>query len=155
MNWVIISSGNSLSPVRCQAITRTNADLLSIGLLGTIYNEIWIGILSFSFKKMHLKMSSANMTAILSRGRWVNTLTLCSTLCLLADGLVGICRHNCNKILVPYIIENRVILLTSLAKATTQFFPVVLAAEVRSPVNICPSYSKTTDVNVITTATRR
>ena len=30
------------------------------------------GILSFSFKKMHLKMSSARMAAILSRGRWVN-----------------------------------------------------------------------------------
>ena len=28
MNWVIISSGNGLAPVRCQAITWTNADVL-------------------------------------------------------------------------------------------------------------------------------
>ena len=54
-NWVSIGSGNGLSPVRCQAITWTNADLLSIGLLGTTFSEIRIGILSFSFKKMQLK----------------------------------------------------------------------------------------------------
>ena len=30
--------------------------------------QIWIGSLSFSFKKMHLKMSSAKMAAVLSRG---------------------------------------------------------------------------------------
>ena len=35
------------------------------------FSEIWIGIVTFSFKKMHLKMSSAKMAAILSRGRWV------------------------------------------------------------------------------------
>ena len=74
MNWVIIGSGNGLSPDRRQAITWTNADLLSIGLLGTYFSEIWIGILSFSFKKMQLKMLSAKMSAILSRGRWVNGL---------------------------------------------------------------------------------
>ena len=44
---------------RSQASTWTNDSLLSIGLLGTNFSEIWIGILSFSFKKMHLKMSSA------------------------------------------------------------------------------------------------
>ena len=71
VNWVIISSGNGLSPLRRQAITWANAGLLSIGLLGTNFNEIRIGILSFSFKKMHLKLSSANIAAILSRGRWV------------------------------------------------------------------------------------
>ena len=60
--------------VRRQVINRTNADLLSIGLLGTSLSEIWIGILSVSFKKMPLKMASANMAAILSRGRWVNSL---------------------------------------------------------------------------------
>ena len=45
-----------------------------LGLLGTIFSEIWIGILSFSFKKIHLKLSSANTAAILSRGRWVKEL---------------------------------------------------------------------------------
>ena len=71
MNWVIIGSGNGLSPVR-EAITWTNAGILSIGVLGTNFNQIWIEILSFSFKKIHLKMSSAKLAAILSR--WVNSL---------------------------------------------------------------------------------
>ena len=74
MNWVITGPGNGLSPIRRQAITWTNAGLLLIGLLGTYFNEIWIGILTFSFKKMPLKMLSAKMTTILSRGRWVNSL---------------------------------------------------------------------------------
>ena len=71
MNWVIIGLGNGLLPVRHQAITWFNAGLLSIGHLGTNFSEIWIWILTFSFKKMHLKMSSAKLAAILSRGRWV------------------------------------------------------------------------------------
>ena len=71
-NWVIIGPGNGLFPVWCQAIIWINAALLSIGLMGTYFNEIWIGILSFSFNKMHLKMSSAKMAAILSRGRRIN-----------------------------------------------------------------------------------
>ena len=50
-----ISSDNGLSPVRCQSITWTCAGLLSIELLETSFSEIWIRILSFSFKKMHLK----------------------------------------------------------------------------------------------------
>ena len=40
VNWVSIGSGNGLSPVRRQAITWTNAKLLSIGLLGTNFSEI-------------------------------------------------------------------------------------------------------------------
>ena len=64
----IIGSNNGLSHGRRQAITWTNAGLLSIGLLGTNFSEISIRILSFSFKKIHMKMSSAKMTAILFRG---------------------------------------------------------------------------------------
>ena len=45
--------------------------MLSIGLLGTNFSETQIRILSFSFKKMHLKLSSVKMAAILSKGRWV------------------------------------------------------------------------------------
>ena len=56
MNWFSIGSGNGLAPNRRQAITWTNAGLLSIGFLKTNFSEIWIGILSFSFKEMHLKM---------------------------------------------------------------------------------------------------
>ena len=68
MDWVAVGSGNGLSPVRHQAITWTNAGLLSIGLIRTYFSEIWIGIVFFSFNKMHLKMSSDKMAAILSRG---------------------------------------------------------------------------------------
>ena len=54
----IIASDNGLSPSRRQAIIRTNAGLLLIGPLGTNFNENLIEILTFSFKKMRLKMSS-------------------------------------------------------------------------------------------------
>ena len=43
-----------------QAVIRTNAEMLLIRPLGTKFCEILIEIKTFSFKKMHLKMSSAN-----------------------------------------------------------------------------------------------
>ena len=55
----IIGSDNGLSPDRRQAIIWTNAGLLLIGPLGTNLSEIFIEILTFSFKKMCLKVSSA------------------------------------------------------------------------------------------------
>ena len=55
----IIGSVNCLSPGRRQAIIWTNASILLIGPLGTNFNEILIKIHTFSFKKMHIKMSSA------------------------------------------------------------------------------------------------
>ena len=55
----IIGSDNGLSPGRRQAIIWTNAGILLIGPLGTNFSEILSEIHSFSFKKMHLKMSSA------------------------------------------------------------------------------------------------
>ena len=51
-----------------QGITWPNAGLLSIGPLGTNFSEIQIEIQNFSLMKMHLKMSSAKLAAILSRG---------------------------------------------------------------------------------------
>ena len=44
---------------RCQAIIWSNAGILSIGPIGTNFSEILIGIQIFSFKKVHLKTSSA------------------------------------------------------------------------------------------------
>ena len=44
---------------RRQAIIWTNAGIMLIGPLRTKFSEILIGIQAFSFKKMHLKMSSA------------------------------------------------------------------------------------------------
>ena len=58
-NVTIIGSDNGLSPGRRQAIIQTYAGILSIGALGTNFNEISIGIQTFSFEKMHFKMSSA------------------------------------------------------------------------------------------------
>ena len=55
----IIGSDNGLSPVRHQTINWTNAGILSIEPLGTNVSEILIEIQIFSFKKMHLKTSSA------------------------------------------------------------------------------------------------
>ena len=55
----IIGSDNGLSPGRRQAIICTNAGLLLIGPLGTNFSEILIEILTFSFKKLRLKVSSA------------------------------------------------------------------------------------------------
>ena len=63
----IICSDNGLSPDRRQAIIWTNAGKLLIGPLGKfgpinfseIFSEILIEILTFSFKKIRLKLSSA------------------------------------------------------------------------------------------------
>ena len=53
---------NSLRPIdafRRQTIIWTNDGILLIGPLGTNFSEILTGIQAFSFKKMHMKMSSA------------------------------------------------------------------------------------------------
>ena len=55
----IIGSDNGLSPGRRQAIIWTSAGILLIGPLGTNFSEILIGIQTFSFSKMHLKIASA------------------------------------------------------------------------------------------------
>ena len=57
-NLNISGSDNGLSPSRCQAIIRTNAEILLIEPLGTSFSEIFIRIHAFSYKKMHLNMST-------------------------------------------------------------------------------------------------
>ena len=54
----IIGSVNCLSLGWCQAIFWTTDGILLTDTLGTNYSEILIEIQTFSFKKMHLKMSS-------------------------------------------------------------------------------------------------
>ena len=56
----IIGSDNGLSPGRRQAIIWSHARILLIRPLGTRFSEILIEMFIFSFKKMHLKMSSGN-----------------------------------------------------------------------------------------------
>ena len=58
-NLTIIGPDNGLLPGQRQAIIWTKAGILLIGPLGTNVSEILIAILTFSFKKMHLKASSA------------------------------------------------------------------------------------------------
>ena len=58
-NLTTIGSDNGLTPGRCQAIIWTNAGILLIGPLGTNFSEFVFDIHAFSFKKMHLKLSSA------------------------------------------------------------------------------------------------
>ena len=54
----IIGSNNGLSPGRRQAIIWTIAGIFLIGPMGTNFSKILIEIHTFSFMKMHLKMSS-------------------------------------------------------------------------------------------------
>ena len=58
-NLTIIGSDNGLAPHRRQAIIWTNAEILLIGHIGANFSEISTKILTFSFKKMRLKASSA------------------------------------------------------------------------------------------------
>ena len=60
----IIGSDNGLSPGRRQAIIWTNAGILLIGILWTSFSEIH----TFSYKKMHLKMSVIWQAFCLSLG---------------------------------------------------------------------------------------
>ena len=55
----IIGSDNGWPPDRHQAIIWTNAGILLIRTLRTHFSQMLCEIHSFSFKKMHLKMSSA------------------------------------------------------------------------------------------------
>ena len=57
-NLAFIGSDNGLSPGRRQAIIWTNAGILLIGPWGTNFSELLIGIHTFSFKKIPLKMLS-------------------------------------------------------------------------------------------------
>ena len=73
VNLISIGSDNGLSFIRRQAIIWTSAEQLLIGPLGTNFNEILINqntklfIQDNAYEKI-----VCDMTAILSRGRWVN-----------------------------------------------------------------------------------
>ena len=72
-NLTNTGSNNGFSPGGRQAIILTNAGIMLIGTLGTNFNGILIKIQTFSFKIIHLKMSS---------GKWrssclaINVLTI-------------------------------------------------------------------------------
>ena len=60
-----IGSDNGLSPGRRQAIIWTNA-----GVLGTNFGEIVVEGDTFSFREMHLKMSSGNCGHFVTASMW-------------------------------------------------------------------------------------
>ena len=91
-NLTIIGSDIGLSPDRRQAIIWTNAGILLIGPLGINFNEIFFGVQTFSFKKIHLKMSSGK--------RW----PFCLGLNVLRIDSV---KQNCDKKIAFYHEENR------------------------------------------------
>ena len=68
----IIDSDNGLSPVRRQGIIWTNAGILLIRPLGTIFSEILIEIYTFSLKKNAFENDVRKMAAILFRLQCVN-----------------------------------------------------------------------------------
>ena len=55
---MIIGSDNGLAPGRPKAIIWTNSGTLLIGPLGIKFSEILTEIITFSLKKMHLKVSA-------------------------------------------------------------------------------------------------
>ena len=79
VNYAIIGLGNDLSPVRQQPIIWTNDVLLSIRPCGTQFNETLFQIWKFCFNKMHYKISSAKIAAILSPPQCVKYLLIQST----------------------------------------------------------------------------
>ena len=90
----ISGSDNSLSPGRRQAIIWTNAGILLIGPLGTNFSEIFSEIQLFSFKKMHLKMSSVKWRPFYC-GLNVLTVTIWSPQFLWSDpGGMRKCKNN-------------------------------------------------------------
>ena len=93
----IIDSDNGLSPGRRQAIIWTNVGILLIGPLGTNFSEMLIEIHTFSFKKIHLKMSSGKW-----RPFWLALNALTGSVLILVMGyrLFG-ANHYLNQILSP------------------------------------------------------
>ena len=102
-----IGSDNGLSPGRRQAIIWTNAGILLIGPLGTNFSEILIKVFTFSFKKMHVKMSS---------GKW-------RPFCL---GLNVLTWFSCSPVTQPYKISTVTKTVFQLAHFTMT--PAVVAA---------------------------
>ena len=112
-----IGSENGLSPGRRQAIIWTNAGILLIWTLGTNFSEISSEIHAFSFKKMHLKMSSAKwrpfclgfnvlsgFICILGKessitGRHMTTVNWALLAASAPDASYPVTRDNCNTLL--------------------------------------------------------
>ena len=71
----IIDSDNTLSPGLRQAIIWNKDEIVLFQTYGTNVSEILSEINIFSFKKMHLKMSSANGRFVFERGPGIGEVT--------------------------------------------------------------------------------
>ena len=96
-NLTIIASDNGLSPGRRQAIIWTSGGILLIKPLGTKFSEILVEIITFSFKKMRLKVSSAKWRPCCLRLNVLNSRTFLynmvyHNIILYIAGLVQDCR---------------------------------------------------------------
>ena len=81
VNLAVYDSDNGLAPVLHQPINRANSSVLSIGLLGTYFNEIWIKIQRNSYKGMNLKRWSAKRRPFLCHHKLVYKIpTYCASI---------------------------------------------------------------------------
>ena len=96
----ITGSDHGLSPERRQAIIWTNAGILSIGPLGTHFSENSIEILTFSFTKMRLKVSSAKWRPF-CLGLNVLTHEICTLMCC-AFLYCGYITSSCGLLVLIY-----------------------------------------------------
>ena len=113
-----IGSDNGLSPGRRQAIIWANDGILSIGPLAANFNEILIEIHTFSFKKIHFKMSSGkwrpfwlSLNVLRTRSTFLKILII-NTQHLAREGEVHVWGVYCEfeacsvaVIAVPYVIS--------------------------------------------------
>ena len=80
-NLSTIGSDNGLAPDRRQAIIWLNVGILLVGPLETNFSENLIEILTFSFKKMRLKVSSAKCGHFVSASMWgIRVKSVCTKL---------------------------------------------------------------------------
>ena len=84
VNLTTIGSDNGLSPGRCQAMILTDVGILLIG-----NKQILIGIQTFSFKEMHLIMSSAKWRPFCLGPNYNKTLVIVEVVLVCVPGKFG------------------------------------------------------------------
>ena len=102
MNQIGMGANNGLSPIQHQAITSTNAYLLSIKPIGTNLGEIRIKIQNLSLMKMPLKILSAKWWPFCSGGDELTHWGLGMYVCIIWTGSLlvhidGLVQERCNS----------------------------------------------------------
>ena len=110
-----IGSDNGLLPDRRQAIIWTSAGILLIEALGTNFSEIFIEIHAFSFKEMHLKMSS---------GKWQPFCLSLNVLSLTKMLMQHAWRSNVGINVLGYILQYSMDIATQYVICNTSYYDV-------------------------------